>query len=83
MTLKAIYENGVFRPLQPMSGVQEREEVHMMIRPQGRSGLIAPTVTGAEAQAILDQFAGSLSAEEADEMTKAIEAEFERVEGDE
>ncbi|HTE19371.1 MAG TPA: antitoxin family protein [Armatimonadota bacterium] len=83
MVLKAVYENGVFRPLQPITSLQDREEVHVAIRPGGRAGLVPPTVTGAEARAILEQFAGSLSPDEADEMTLAIETEFECAERDE
>jgi predicted DNA-binding antitoxin AbrB/MazE fold protein len=33
MTVKAIYENGVFRPLSPVSGLRDKQQVDIQINP--------------------------------------------------
>jgi predicted DNA-binding antitoxin AbrB/MazE fold protein len=65
-TLKAVFENGVFRPLKRPKGLAERREVTL-------------TVTVEEGQSSLADFAGRISSDDAQEMREVIEREFERV----
>lgn len=65
-----IYRKGELYPLKPLKGLKENTQVRLTVEPA--SG--APSA--------LERFAGVLSAEEADEMLKLIEEEFERVEPD-
>jgi predicted DNA-binding antitoxin AbrB/MazE fold protein len=72
--IDAIYENGVLRPIQPLKGVSDRERVTVSISTsQNRSEASAGT--------ILDCF-GIMADEDADELRKIIEDEFERVDLD-
>jgi predicted DNA-binding antitoxin AbrB/MazE fold protein len=65
-TLKAVFENGVFRPLRRPKGLAERHEVTL-------------TVTVDEGSSSLVDFAGRISSDDAREMREVIEREFERV----
>src|SRR6266540_3987608 len=65
-TLKAVFENGVFRPLTRRKGLAERREVTL-------------TVTVEEGPSPLADFAGRISSDDAQEMREVIEREFERV----
>ena len=60
---------GVFRPLSPVEGISEHERATVLLAPRG----------GQDRLADLDW---SLTPEEADAMAKAVESEFEKVEGD-
>lgn len=65
-TLKAVFENGVFRPLRRPKGLAERCEVTL-------------TVTVEEGASSLADFAGRISSDDAQQMREVIEREFERV----
>jgi predicted DNA-binding antitoxin AbrB/MazE fold protein len=65
-TLRAVFENGVFRPLKRPKGVAERREVTL-------------TVTVEDGSSSLADFGGRISADDAQEMREIIEREFERV----
>jgi predicted DNA-binding antitoxin AbrB/MazE fold protein len=65
-TLKAVFENGVFRPLKRPKGLADRREVTL-------------TVTIEEGPASLADFAGRVASDDAQEMREIIEGEFERV----
>ena len=65
-TIHAIYEHGIFRPLEPLEGLQENSEVELVI--QGK----APYYP-------LDEIFGILPKEDADEIRRIVEEEFERV----
>jgi predicted DNA-binding antitoxin AbrB/MazE fold protein len=65
-TLRAVFENGVFRPLKRPKGVAERREVTL-------------TVTVEDGPSSLADFGGRISADDAQEMREIIEREFERV----
>jgi predicted DNA-binding antitoxin AbrB/MazE fold protein len=69
-TLRAVFENGVFRPLKRPKGVSEHGEVTL-------------TVTVEDAPSSLADFGGRVSADDAQEMTEIIEREFERVDAGE
>ena len=62
-TLRAVYERGVLRPLQPLSDLKENEEV---------------TVT-VSTQSPLLKHVGTLPDADAQEILKIIEQEFEQV----
>ncbi|MBI3815853.1 MAG: antitoxin family protein [Nitrospinae bacterium] len=70
-TIHAIYEHGVLRPLNHIEGLEENTELELTISTEKR-----------ESHPIL-RFAGIISNEEADEMMKVIEDEFERINLDE
>ncbi|MBI5482619.1 MAG: antitoxin family protein [Deltaproteobacteria bacterium] len=67
--IEVVYEGGVFRPLSPVEGISEHERATVVLSPRGGQGRLAD----------LDW---SLTPEEADAMAKAVESEFEKVEGD-
>lgn len=69
-TLRAVFENGVFRPLKRPKGVSERREVTL-------------TVTIEDAPSSLADFGGRVSADDARDMREIIEREFERVDAGE
>ena len=66
-TLEAVYENGVFRPLRRPEGIAEHRQVTLTV------------TVGQEAPASLADFAGRISLDDARDMRKIIEQEFERV----
>lgn len=70
-TVNAIYEHGVFRPLEPIEGIMENTEVEVTV-----------SVKREGSHPIL-RFAGILSEEDANMMMKMVEDEFERVNPDE
>ena len=69
-TLQAVFENGVFRPLQRPKGVSEHREVTL-------------TVMVEDPPSSLANFWGGVSADDASEMREIIEREFERVDASE
>ncbi|MCC5666919.1 antitoxin family protein [Nostoc sp. CHAB 5784] len=64
-TIEAIYEDGVFRPLQTLTGVAEHSKVKIIIEYQ--ETLTHPLL----------QFAGIISDEEAAQLQAVIHQEFE------
>jgi len=68
-TFKAIYENGILRPLQPLARIPENRQVDV-------------TVTVDESPERMKQCFGSLDDADAKEMTAIIESEFEKVDPD-
>ena len=70
-TLHAVYEHGILRPLEPIEGIEENAEVELTLIIE-KKGI----------QPIL-RFAGILKEEEADQMIKVVDDEFERVNLDE
>jgi predicted DNA-binding antitoxin AbrB/MazE fold protein len=69
-TFKAIYQNGVLRPLQPLAEIPENQQLDV-------------TVTVNEKPGGLKDCFGILPDEDAREMAAIIEAEFEKVDLDE
>lgn len=65
-TTEAIYENGVLRPLQPLEGLKEHCRVTL-------------TITNGDKPHPMADLAGTLPPEDADEMMKVVEEEFERI----
>lgn len=65
-TFKAVFENGVFRPLRMPRGLPEHREVTL-------------TVTIDETPSSLVDFNGRLSPDAARELREIVEREFERV----
>lgn len=70
-TIEALYENGVLRPLEPLEGVAEHSRVKLIVELKERS--LHP----------LSDCIGILPDEDAQEMLRIIEDEFERVDADE
>jgi len=66
-TVRAIYEEGVFRPLESLEGLADRTTVRLRVE----------TSPGDAAR--LSDFAGLWDASEADDLAARIEAEFERI----
>lgn len=66
-TVEAVYESGIFRPLQTLQGIAENSKVRVMIEYEPVSS--EP----------FKQFAGILSNEEAEALQATINAEFETV----
>ncbi len=64
--LQAIYEHGVLRPLEPLEGIAENSEVKL-------------TVQSLPTRHDLKDLFGTLPKENADEMRKIIDEEFEKV----
>ena len=65
--VRAIYENGVFRPLEALDGLLDRSAVRLRVEEVAVDG------------GRLSDFAGMWKPEEADEIGALIEAEFEQV----
>lgn len=65
--IRAIYENGVFRPLDALDGLLDRSAVRLRVEEVPANG------------GRLSDFAGSWKADEAEEIEAMIEAEFEQV----
>ncbi len=68
--VEAIYENGILRLLEPLKDIEERSKVKITIE------------WGKSSTHPLSKFAGILSNEEAEEIRKIIETEFENVDPD-
>lgn len=66
--LRAVYENGLFRPLEPVEGLAEHTPVSLRVQDE-TAGDSTP----------LSAFAGIWTAEEADAMAALIEREFGQV----
>ena len=66
--VRAIYEKGVFRPLESIEGLPDRANVRLQIE---------TSPTGPVPR--LSDFSGIWDASEADEIAAIIEAEFERI----
>lgn len=73
-TLRAVYENGVFRPLEPVH-LAQHEEVEVTVR-------TASAVDNHGARPV-SAFFGSISDDDAREMREAIEEAFEQVDTNE
>jgi len=65
-TVEAVYENGVFRPLKRPEGIAEHRQVTL-------------TVTAEEQTSSLADLAGRISPDDAEEMRRIVEHEFELV----
>ncbi len=68
-TIEAVYENNVLKPIKPLKGIMEHENVMVVVRPR-------PVKKG------LREVAGTLTHKEAKEMQKLIDEEFEKIEGE-
>jgi len=64
--VQAIYEHGVLRPLEPLQGIAENSQVEL-------------TIQSLYARHSLKDLFGTLPQEDADEMQKIIDEEFEKV----
>lgn len=69
--ITAIYKSGHFIPLVPVQGLQDNQSVRLTVLPQKKK------------EHPLMRFVGSISNEEADELSRVIEEEFEKVNPDE
>lgn len=69
MTVEALYEDHVLKPLGDLTGLSEHERVWVVVCSRPRRDA-------------LRQLVGSLSPQEATAMRNTMEREFERVEGD-
>jgi predicted DNA-binding antitoxin AbrB/MazE fold protein len=67
-TIETVYENGVFRPLKPVAGIADHRRVTI-------------TITSVEPHPLAD-CVGIMPDEDADEMRRIIQDEFERVDPD-
>jgi predicted DNA-binding antitoxin AbrB/MazE fold protein len=66
-TINAVYEGGILRPLQALEGIEEHTRVRVTVE------TVAPAV------GILADCIGILPDEDAEEMRRIVEDEFERV----
>lgn len=73
-TVDAVYENGVLRPLTPLTGVPEHGAVRVTV---------TLAIAGGNAQRALASCVGILPDADAREMSRAIEREFEGVDPNE
>ncbi|MCX9012302.1 MAG: DUF104 domain-containing protein [Candidatus Methanoperedens sp.] len=67
--MEAVYEDNVLKPIKPIKGIMEHENIVVTIR----QSLVKKG---------LREIAGTLTHEEAEEMQELIEGEFEKIEGD-
>ena len=70
-TIKAIYEHGVLRPLDPPEGIEESTQVDVTV------------LTDEERKQAFARLAGSISREDAEDMMRIVDDEFEKVDLDE
>lgn len=70
-TVQALYENGVLRPLEPLEGVAEHSRVQVTVELEERR------------RHPLADCVGTLPDDDAEEMLRIIEEEFERVDAEE
>jgi predicted DNA-binding antitoxin AbrB/MazE fold protein len=68
-TIEAVYEDNVLKPIKPLKGIMEHENVLVIVRPQ-------------HAKKSLRDLVGTLTHEEAKEMQDIIDGEFEKIEGE-
>ncbi|MBM4086413.1 MAG: DUF104 domain-containing protein [Planctomycetes bacterium] len=66
-TIEAVYENGVLRPLSPLQGIEEHRRVKLTVEAEDRP------------RHPLADCVGILPDEDAEEMLRIIEEEFEKV----
>lgn len=66
-TIHAVYEHGVFKPLEPVEGIEENTELDVTVS------------IGEEVSNTVLKFAGVLSDDEAAGMMKTVDEEFERI----
>lgn len=66
-TIHAIYEHGILRPLEPIEDMMENSKVEITVSSERE--VLHPLL----------RFAGILNEDEANEMMKVVEEEFERV----
>ncbi len=69
-TFHAIFKHGVLKPLEPVEGIEENTELEVVVS------------TEKKIQSPLIRFSGILSEEEADDMMKVVDNEFERINPD-
>ncbi len=66
-TINAVYQGGVLRPLESLAGLEENARVRLTVESvEGNAGSLADCI-------------GSMPDEDADEMRRIIECEFEQV----
>ncbi len=66
-TVNAVYEGGVLRPLQSLDGIEEHARVRLTVEPVGpTAGILADCI-------------GILPDEDAADMRRIVDGEFERV----
>lgn len=70
-TIDAVFTNGVFRPLQPIAGLEDNERVRLTL------------VSDLPPDRPFAGWVGTMPDDEAREMVRVIEDEFERVDPDE
>jgi predicted DNA-binding antitoxin AbrB/MazE fold protein len=68
--IEALYENGILRPLEPLEGVAEHSRLRVTLELE--DGPAYP----------LASYVGTLSDEDAREMLRIVEDEFERIDPD-
>ncbi|VVB53628.1 Uncharacterised protein [uncultured archaeon] len=68
-TIEAIYEDNVLKPLKPLKGIMEHENVVLIVQSH-------------PAKRNLREIKGTLSHKEAVEMQELVNAEFEKIEGE-
>ena len=68
-TIEAVYEDNVLKPIKPLKGIMEHQNVIVVIRPR-------PIRKG------LRDVVGTLTHDEAKEQQKLIDEEFEKIEGE-
>ncbi|MBI3660123.1 antitoxin family protein [Candidatus Acetothermia bacterium] len=68
--IDAVYKKGALHPVKPLKGLKENTRVRVTVE------------SASETSHPLERFAGILSAEEADQMLKIVEEEFERIDSD-
>ena len=66
--IEVIYENNVLKPLMPIEWLKKHERTWVMLCPRAK-------------RETLHELVGTLTHEEAEEMQKLIEEEFENIEG--
>ncbi len=66
--IEVTYENDILRPLMPIEGLQKHERAWVILCPRPR-------------RESLRELVGTLTHEEAEEMQKLIDEEFEKIEG--
>jgi predicted DNA-binding antitoxin AbrB/MazE fold protein len=71
-TVEAIYEDGVLRPVKPLEGIREHSRVQVTVREEEPA-----------AKHPLAEVMGIMPDEDAEEMRRIIEEEFEKVDLDE
>ncbi|HHW41630.1 MAG TPA: antitoxin family protein [Syntrophomonadaceae bacterium] len=67
--IEVIYEDNVLKPLKPIKGLKKNERTWVIICPHPK-------------KKALRELVGTLSSEEAEEMQKLIDEEFEKIEGE-